>query len=164
MCGLQFLWMELNKKSWNFSSFIYQISIKCKFVLEKVAIISFLPFDKKLLYCKWFHANIVHTAFLFSSFQQVCMRYQLLRILSCHAKTHNIYSNWLLGSYFNVCPYYHHKGIQQLKLSNDFLSLIKMCFKIFHSWSKKVDMLKVICTKTICYQIKFFWNQARNVH
>ena len=124
VCGLQvFIEWSLKKKSWNFSSFIYQISIKCKFVLEKVAIISFSPFDKNFSYCKWFHANIVHTAFLFSSFQQDCMLYQLLRILSCHAKTHNIYSNWLLGSYFNVCPYYHHKSIQQLKLSNDFLSL-----------------------------------------
>ena len=68
----------------------------------------------------------------FSSFQQVCMRYQLLRILSCHAKTHNIYSNWLLGSYFNVCPYYPHKGIQQLELSNDFLSLIKKCLENYN--------------------------------
>ena len=124
--------MELNKKSWNFSSFIYQISIKCKFVLEKVAIISFLPFDKNFYIVNDFMPILFTQLSFFSSFQQVCMRYQLLRILSCHAKTHNIYSNWLLGSYFNVCPYYHHKGIQQLKLSNDFLSLIKMCFEIFH--------------------------------
>ena len=50
VCGLQFLMNGVGKKSWNFSSFIYQISIKCKFVLEKVAIISFFPFDKKLFY------------------------------------------------------------------------------------------------------------------
>ena len=105
-----------------------------------------LPFDKKLYIVNNFMPILFTQLSFFSLFIMDAVSIVTHIIMS---RKYIMCSNWLLGSYFNVCPYYPRKCSRQFKISNDFLSLIKNVFwKHFNisyinmNWNDKKCRLK----------------------